>query len=135
MLRRAIIVSSSSGFSGVVSRCWGRGALPAPVIPSVFPGDPSPFVPVTPVSVPIVQFCVPVGRKGSFCGVLFALVGWLVGLVSTYSYERDVNRHAQQVRARITWQVGSFLGCLCLGFILLLCSYVVVPVRGFKCSL
>ena len=94
LLRRSILVSLSSGFSGGVGRVWGRGALPAPVLPSVFSGGPSRFVAITPVLVPIVQFCVPVGCKGSNCGVLFALFGCLVGLVSTYSYERDVNRHA-----------------------------------------
>ena len=59
----------------------------------------------------------------------------LVGFVSTYVYEKDVKRHAQQVRARIAWHVGNFRGFLCLGFIFLFVSYVVGPVRDFKYSL
>jgi hypothetical protein len=65
---------------------------------------------------PRVRFCVPVGCMGSYCGVLFALFGCLVGLVSTYLYDKDVNRHAQQVMTRIAWQVGSFLGSFFSGF-------------------
>jgi hypothetical protein len=133
--RHSFPLSLSCGFSGSIGCVWMRDALSAPVLPSVLSGGSSPFVAFSPVLDPMVRFCVPEGYLGSYCGVLFALFGCFVGLVSTYSYEKDVNRHAQQVRTRISWQIGSFLGFLWLDFNLLLCSYVVVPVRDFKCSL
>ena len=89
------------------------------VRPTVFSGGPTPSVAVSPVLALGVRGCIPVVCMGSYCGVSFALVGCLVGLVSTYVYEKDVNRHAQHVRARIAWQVGRFWMSLCLGFILL----------------
>ncbi len=59
----------------------------------------------------------------------------MVGLFSTYVYEKDVNKHTQQVRARIAWQVGRFRRCLVLCFELLFVAYAVGPVSDFKCFL
>ena len=98
---------------------FGCGNRSARVRPSDFSGGPTPSVVVSHVSTSGVRGCIPVVCTGSYCGVSFALVGCLVGLVSMYVYEKDVNRHAQQVKARIAWQVGRFRRSLCLGFILL----------------
>ncbi len=68
----------------------------------------------------VVLACVTVVSVISFNGVVSVLFGFLAGEFSTCVYDKDVNKHAQQVRARIAWQVGNFRRCLFLVFILLL---------------
>jgi hypothetical protein len=75
---------------------------------------------MTPISVSLlaseVLSCVSIVSLGSYSGVLIVVFGWFVGLFSTYVHERDVNRHTQQVRARIAWHVGKFRRGLSLYF-------------------
>ena len=77
--------------------------------------------------------CVFVVFVRSYSGVSIVLFGLFVGLFSTYVHERDVSRHAQQIRARIAWYVGNFGRGLLLYFPLFIFAYVVCPVRDFKC--
>ena len=79
-----------------------------------------------------VMSCGSIVSVGSYSGVLIVVFGWFVGLFSTYVHERDVNRHTQQVRARIAWHVGNFRRGLVLYFPLVIFAYVVCPVRDFK---
>ena len=72
----------------------------------------------------VVLSCVNVVSVGSFSGVLIALFGCLVGLLSTYVHEIDVSMHTQQVSARIAWQIGNFLWGLLLDFLLLFVAKV-----------
>jgi hypothetical protein len=109
---------------GLRSACAG---LPA------FSGGPTPSVAVTLSLALVVLACIPALYVGSYCGVLVALFGWFMGLFSTYVYDKDVNKHTQQVMARIAWQVGRFRRCLFWDFVLLFVAYVVGPVRDFKC--
>ena len=79
--------------------------------------------------------CVSVAFVGSYSGDLIAVFGWFVGLFSTYVQERDVNKHTQQVRARIAWYVGNFRRGFILDFPLFSVAYIVCPVRDCKCFL
>jgi len=73
---------------------------------------------ITPLLASGVLTCVSFVSMGSYGGVLFALFGWSVGLLSTCARDRDVKMHRQQVRALIARQVGNFLMGLRLGFLL-----------------
>ena len=72
----------------------------------------------------VVISCVTIVSVGSFSGVLIALFGCLVGLFITYVHEIDVNKHTQQVKARIAWQVENFLWAMLLDFLLLFVAKV-----------
>ena len=93
---------SLSGRFPTSSAClFGCGLHSTRARPSDFSGGQTPCVDVAIVLAPVVQACILIVCAGSLCGLLGALVGWLMGLFSTYVYEKDVYMHMHQVRAQI----------------------------------